>query len=133
MSYSFLDHVADVRMRVESDTLEGLFTDAVKGMMDLLEPEILENKVERQITLEANDTTALLIDFLSEVLLNVHIHKEAYSRIEFKYLKDTSLEVNLYGSSTSSFGEDIKAVTYHEADVHKTEEGKWKTNIIFDI
>jgi len=30
-------------------------------------------------------------------------------------------------------GEDIKAVTYHEAEVKKKKDGIWETMLIFDI
>ncbi len=39
----------------------------------------------------------------------------------------------LRGFAVSSLDEDIKAVTYHEAEVKETEDRKWETMIVLDI
>lgn len=133
--YEILEHTADVRMLVQGDSLEDLFSEALYGMMEILEPKVDDQKkaTERATTLEAMDTTALLIDFLNEVLLSTHINKEAYNKVTFKELSQHSLEAILSGIAVQSFGEDIKAVTYHEAEVKRTEDGTWETMIVFDI
>ncbi|MGH7799182.1 MAG: archease [Thermodesulfobacteriota bacterium] len=135
MTYKILEHTADVRMIVQADSLERLFSDAVNGMMKILEPRLDNNKevIERKISLEAVDTTALLIDFLNEVLLETYIHKEVHNEVIFKSLSERSLEAKLSGFIAKSLGEDIKAVTYHEADVKKKKDGTWETMLIFDI
>jgi SHS2 domain-containing protein len=130
-----LEHTADVRIFVQGDSLEELFLDAVYGMMEILKPRFDNQKqvTQRAITLEAADITALLIDFLNEVLLASQINKEAYDEVIFKTLSLRSLEAILRGVAVRSFDEDIKAVTYHEAEIRRTEDGKWETMIIFDI
>jgi SHS2 domain-containing protein len=135
MTYKILEHTADVRMIVQAGSLDGLFSDAVYGMMNILEPRVDNNKraVERTISLEAIDITALLIDFLNEVLLSTHINKEVYDEVIFKNLSEHSLEAILHGVIASSLGEDIKAVTYHEAEVKRREDGTWETMLVFDI
>lgn len=135
MSYKILEHTADVRMLVQADSLEKLFSDAVYGMMEILKPRVEDKKkkTQRTIVLEAVDTTALLVDFLNEVLLSVHIHKEMYDEVIFETLSLHSLEATLRGFTASYFDEDIKAVTYHEAEVKETKDGNWETMIIFDI
>jgi len=135
MTYKILEHTADVRMIVQADSLEKLFSEAVFGMMKIIEPKADNKKevIQRTIVLEAVDATALLIDFLNEVLLATHIHKEVYNEVIFKRLSERSLEATLRGVIASSLGEDIKAVTYHEADVKKKKDGTWETMLIFDI
>jgi SHS2 domain-containing protein len=130
-----LEHTADVRIFVQGDSLEELFLDAVYGMMEILKPRFDNQKqvTQRAITLEAADITALLIDFLNEVLLASQINKEAYDEVIFKTLSLRSLEAILRGVAVRSFDEDIKAVTYHEAEIRRTEDAKWETMIIFDI
>lgn len=133
MSYQFVGHVADARIKVESETLEELFVDAFEGTMDLLNPNFDSSteKVKRIVKLNASDVTLLLIDFLNKVLLNAHTNKEAYNKITLIHLDKNSIKATLHGSGVKSFGENIKAVTYHEADVHKND--KWETNIVYDI
>ena len=135
MTYKILEHTADVRMIVQADSLERLFSEAVFGMMKIIEPKADNNKevIQRTIALEAVDATALLIDFLNEVLLETHLHKEVYNEVIFKSLSEHSLEAKLSGFIAKSLGEDIKAVTYHKADVKKKKDGTWETMLIFDI
>jgi SHS2 domain-containing protein len=131
MTYEILEHTADVRMLVRGDSLENLFSEAVYGMMEILKPGIGNQKqvVQRDVAVEAVDITSLLIDFLNEVLLSAHIYREMI----FKTLSSHSLQAILRGFAASSFDEDIKAVTYHEAEVKETGDGKWETMVVFDI
>lgn len=146
MSYRFLEHTADLRMAAEGKDLQDLFSEALRGMMHILKPAGGEGKeanpalerltikggVKRTLKIEAGDRTSLLIDFLNETLLLAQTHKEIYAGVKFKEFGEHRLEAELTGHKIDSFAEDIKAVTYHEAEV-KNENGIWKTNIIFDI
>lgn len=133
--YEILKHTADVRLRVEGETLERLFSDALKGMMEILKTDIPIGQpgAKRQVSINAPDKTALLVDFLNEVLSLSQINKEAYPVVTFGELSETTLRGNLEGVRVNEFDEDIKAVTYHEAEIKKNPEGNWETILIFDI
>lgn len=136
MPYHFLDHPSEVHVAVAGSTLDGLFGDAMKAMMEIADPEILSSqrkKTKRAISLEALDRTALLVDFLNEVLTLTHLHRETYTSISFSQLSETFLAAELDGIPVVFFGEDIKAVTHHGADVKKDSKGTWRTRIIFDV
>lgn len=134
MPYFFLEHTADIRMKVSGSTLEELFHDALLGMVATMKPAQLQEskKIKRKIKINAQDTTALLIDFLNEALVWMHTEREAYTDARFM-ITEGSLEAELEGYRADSFNDDIKAVTYHEANVKKDENGIWTSNIIFDI
>jgi len=132
--YSFLEHTADVRMKVENGTLPGLFTEALRGMFTYLKPTPRGAKeVERVIELSAPDSTALLVDFLNEALSLAQSHKEAYDSIHFDKLVGHQIKARLQGYKVKNFTEDIKAVTYHEAKVEHIPKSGWRAHIIFDI
>lgn len=135
MPYKILEHTADVRISVQAESPEGLFSDAVLAMMEVLKPAIPAQKqtVRRKITVEARDLTALLVDFLNEVLFNTQTNKETYDKIIISSLSANKIKAELRGFKAEAFGEDIKAVTYHEAKVKQNQDGKWKTNLVFDI
>ncbi len=135
MPYSFRKHTADIRMNVKGKTLEELFQDALSGMVKVMSPAQLREAraIKREIAIEASDATALLVDFLNEALALMHTECEAYAVVRFRSLSEYSLEAELEGYKTESFDEDIKAVTYHEADVKKNNKGEWETILIFDI
>lgn len=133
--HEFIEHTADVRMHVEGSTQEDLFIAALEGMAALMVPESVGAPAEQSalITLTSVDITALLVDFLNEVLAQSQTHYVVYTRVHFTRLSPTSLEATVHGHSVSSFDEDIKAVTYHEADVHTNAAGNLETMIVFDI
>jgi len=135
MPYSFLEHTADIRMRVTGETSEALFRDALLGMVALMSPQRKEKgkKIKRKITIDAPDRTALLIDFLNEALVWMQTKNETYTEVKFQTLSEQNLEAELEGERAAGFRKDIKAVTYHEADVSKNFAGTWETTIVFDI
>mgnify|MGYP001601673084 FL=1 len=135
MPYKILEHTADVRVLVRGSSLEEIFSGALLAMMEVLKPEVVaqKKKTERTIAVKSADKTALLVDFLNEVLLAAYNHKEAYDKIFFKSWGENSLKAVLYGYTVQSFGEDIKAVTYHEAEIKKDKSGNWHTYLVFDV
>ena len=134
MPYEILPHTADVRLKASGKTPEELFSEALKGMMTIAKPAI-KNSAEsarRHISVVSSDQTALLIDFLNEALSLSQINKEAYTSARFSRFSETELEGELEGKS-AVFGEDIKAATYHGAEIIKTGRGGYEVTILFDI
>lgn len=132
-----LPHTADIRILVESDTLEGLFQGSLEGMCGILWqenwPETAHKVEQVRVELRAPDMTVLLIDFLSEALTMILSRKILFRELEIVQLHERELVGLLKGFPVEGFDDDIKAVTYHEAEVIKNEEGKWETAIVFDI
>ena len=112
--------------------MEQLFNDALLGMMYILKPvqKFTQEKIERDISIEAIDATALLADFLNEVLFLASANKESYTHVIFYKIQPTGLRAKLFGISAESFHREIKAVTYHEAEVKQADGGAWETVII---
>jgi len=135
MSYRILEHTADVRLLVEARTLEELFREALRGMMEVLKPERKPEGAEtmRRIKVEAEGRTALLVDFLNEALWMAHTNREAYAAAEIAAMSETRVEATLRGVPCDGFGEDIKAVTHHEAEIRENAAGNLETVLVFDI
>jgi SHS2 domain-containing protein len=120
-------------MQVSATSREELFTEAVRGLMDLLKPEGIQPQQARtDLHVAAPDSTSLLVDFLSEVLTCCHIRREVYTRVAFPSMSAVTLDAELEGHPVVRFGEDVKAVTYHEADVQER-NGLWSTTLVFDV
>ena len=128
-------HVADVRARVQGSTLPELFRAALEAMIEIAGPrrDDAAPPLTEVVSLTAPDTTVLLIDFLSEALTRGHIQHGIFHRAEFSTLTDCTLEARLEGFEVARLMKDIKAVTYHEADVRENAEGRFETTIVFDI
>lgn len=133
--YEFLPHTADIRMRVTAPALPELFRDALRGLMAVLQPRTEgADRVQRTIAVESADRTALLVDFLNEALALALTNRESYEDVAIVELDAgrAILRATLDGRRASGFGDDVKAVTYHEANlVHGA--GGWQTLVVFDI
>ena len=132
--YEILPHVADVRVRVSARDLQTVFEDAVEAMFAVLEPTERGSAVERAVRVESADLTALLVDFLNEILSLALTRRETYGRItRFEIdLEMHTVEAGLSGHRVGGFGDDLKAVTYHEAELVHGESG-WETMLVFDL
>ncbi len=137
MIYEYVSHTADVALKVEGVTLKELFVNSLKGMNNILKRGFCDkvNRFDSQMTIEitANSRTALLIDFLSEVLAISNIQKSIYCGVYFPYFSSTRLIATLYGTWFDNFDEEIKGVTYHEAHIHRNADRKLETYVIFDL
>lgn len=133
--YEILEHTADLRLKTEGDSLEELFLAALEGMNNVIKKDICSDvpKLVVEIKLAAIDETALLIDFLSEVLTKSHERKAVFCKVEFQSLKASEFKAKIFGVPVDQFDEDIKAVTYHEANIIKNAQENYETMIVFDI
>ena len=125
-------HTADVRLRGTAPTLEELFAGAVPALTAVMHPVGASAAVEVEIELDAADTTALLVDFLNEVLTLMHIEHAAFAGTRFASLTETALRATISGRRVEGFDEDVKSVTYHEAHV-RHERGEWLVTLVLDI
>lgn len=133
--FSFLGHTADVRLLLSGSSFDELFRAALLGLSELLHPSPLgtESKISQKLTLESTDKTALLIEFIAEVLAHSHIQKAIFTNVSFTKLTENELEATIEGIKVHHFEKDVKAVTYHEASVSINADGLYETVVIFDI
>jgi len=130
--FEIVPHTADVRLRMEHATIEGLFEDAGRALIAFIEVELDEESCTRTITVESVDRTSLLIDFLSELLATLHVERLAFDGFENASVGESRIECLARFRRARSWGEDVKAVTYHEADVVRIGE-LWTTVVVLDI
>ena len=131
--FEIQQHTADVRLLVKGTTVEELYADAMRGMFAIMRGTVGSAQIIRhRIEIDSVDRTALLVDLLSDILTRSHLNREMYDRATFEKLTDTEAIVNVVGYSPANFEQDVKAVTYHEADV-RYENGMWSTTLVFDI
>ena len=135
--FEILEHKADLKIRVFGENKEELFLNAVLAMSEIVASESSGEQFSaswrRTVLCKSQDLASLLVDFLSEVLYLIQTQREVYSDVKFKKFSDTEIEAELIGQKVERFGEDIKAVTYHNLDVHQKKDGSWEATVLFDI
>jgi len=132
--FEVLEHKADLKIRAVGKTKEELFRHCLEAMAKTQSSKSkLQKSVKRTIKIKSLDSSALLVDFLSEVLYQTQVNKEIYDDIKFKKFTNNEIEGELKGLKVERFDEDIKAVTHHNLNVAKNRDGVWEAVILFDI
>jgi SHS2 domain-containing protein len=135
-SFEFIDHTADVGIRVESSTLEDLFEIAGLAFSETVtRVDSVSCRVERRFKLQEDDLETLLVSWLQELLYLLDTEDLVFGRFQVK-LQDCSLEATAWGEpfdpNIHTMKTEIKAVTYHQLEVARSELG-WQAQVIFDI
>jgi len=134
MKFEILDHKADLKIRAFGKTKEELFLNMLLGMNSALRAQIQDSKPEmRKIKIKSPDLPALFVDFLSEVLYQTQVNKEIYNNVRFKKISDFEIEAEISGQKVERFGEEIKAVTYHNLEVEQKDDDVWEATVLFDV
>ena len=134
--YEYLPHTADVRIKAVGKDLPDLLKFALKGLCRILSDKDSSNESEKiyeTINLSSVDDTALVIDFLSETLMMMYKHKAIFSDVNIIRLLNHSIQAEIVGFAVDGFNEDIKAVTYHEAEISSINENELEIIITLDI
>ncbi len=132
--YEILEHKADLKIKAFGKEKSELFLNMLLGMAENQKPEIKnKEKIKREIKIKSLDLQNLLVDFLSEVLYQTQVNKETYNDIKFNKFSDTEIEGELLGQKAETFGEEIKAVTFHNLTIYQDPDGLWEATVLFDI
>lgn len=137
MNIVYLPHTADIRMRIQGSDLTELFEAGTIGMGNILKDGFCHNNtcgsIKSKIDIISIDPTCLLIDFLSAILSISYAEKAIFCKVYFLKLTPEKAIAEIQGAPVEEYDEEIKAVTYHEADVHRAQNGQWESIVIFDI
>jgi SHS2 domain-containing protein len=90
-----------------------------------------EARRHHHVEIQADDGEQLVVSFLEELLFLVDTDRLAF----YGYLlqvEDTQLSAHLEGGFAVRYGREIKAVTYHDLEITRTESGL-RTHIVFDV
>jgi SHS2 domain-containing protein len=140
--FEFRDHTADVQVRSWGSSLEEAFSQTAYSLMATITPNLkkITPKVEREITIEAEDKEALLFDFLSEFLYIFDVDELVFNKIyvgSIKKFKDSyKLRATLKGEKFDldkhEIGTEVKAITYSFLNIEE-KHGNIVIDIVFDI
>jgi len=135
--YKFINHTADVGIKVWGESLESLFENAAYSMFDILtELDKVKARESLGVEIEGKRTDELLADWLRNLLYK--FNGEGYLLREFNIeeISKKGLKAKVRGEklnlSRHTLKTEIKAVTYHGLEAKKTGQG-WEAQVIFDI
>lgn len=129
-----VEHTADWSLRIRGRDLRELLINAARGMSHLLVADLdsLPHDVEEQFELEAYDAESLLVDWLGELAFWAEMHGVVFNQFDIHDITPTRLQATARGGVAPQLQKHIKAVTYHNLAVVKTEKGVEAT-VVFDV
>jgi SHS2 domain-containing protein len=143
MSYKFLNHTADIKIKVSETSLERAFETCALAMKEVIvEKLVIKSLIKKQIEIHAKDEGALLYDFLEEFLFLLDSQSFIFS--EIKNLKITNikkgtkkffcLKCDIFGDKTKNYkmSNDVKAITYNEMKIIN-KKGKVIIEFVLDV
>ena len=123
--YEFFEHTADVKFRAYGKTTEECFSNAVIALTSVMfNPDKIEEKITKSISIKGNDLKSLLYNFLEELLYLIDtesfiIHKVTGIKIgemNKKHILTATLVGDKIGDKYHNIG-SVKAVTYEEMEI----------------
>ena len=130
--YKEQSHTADWELHVWAASLPALFVEAAHGMNNLSGAQPAQSPpVSRRFSAKAADNESLLVLFLSELVFVAEQEHLVFNEFNLK-VQDSKLNVLMTGAPILSISKYIKAVTYHNLKIQKTEAG-FQVDIVFDV
>jgi len=135
--YKLIDHTADVCIKAFGKNLSECFENAARGMFDIItDKSEIESTGQYDITLEADDLSQILVDWLSELLYLHSAHNLVFGFFKVNLdEKNNKMTGRVFGEkfdlSKHKIGAEIKAVTYHMLEVKDKQPRH--VQVLFDI
>jgi len=135
--YRIIDHTADLGIAVTGKNQRNLFAKAALALTDLLtDTSRLCTEYTETLTITGLDSQDLLINWLREILYFWNGKRVFTTDIDISDISDIVLTACIslaaYDPNHHKINREIKAVTYHQAEVVE-KDGQWSAQVIFDV
>jgi SHS2 domain-containing protein len=141
-TFRFLEEIAlaDIAFEVEGESIEDVFHGATQAILETMaNPATVSGGWERVIERTDVDPTALLFDWLSEVVYWKDAAGVVFREAPLTLTREGDawlLRARLIGApvdqQTQELHADVKGVTKHLYELKQT-GGSWKTRVVLDV
>ncbi len=143
MTLEFLDHTADIAVRIVAADAPTFFQEALRGLhlilLDERSFEGIREAEELPLDLRAPDNETLLVDFFNELIYLFDTRRWISRRLAVETVTldgSPRLRGTLRGEhfdpSRHSLQTEIKAATFHDLEVRR-EGGEISADVVFDL
>ncbi len=132
MTYRFIDHTADIGIRVASADIRGLFEEAARALVEIMGARSSGGSRQERISVHGLDQVDILVRWLQELLYLIEVRDLRITQVEIVEIGETDLEALVTGTvSPTPLKAEIKAVTYHNLEIQEV-DNNLEATIIFD-
>jgi SHS2 domain-containing protein len=132
--FEILEHTADVGVRAFGPSVESVFEQATRGLLDITGAGRSGTGEVVEIDVEAADLGALLVYWLEEVLYLQDARDSVVGEVTIDSVTGTNARgrVTIASREEDLEGTAVKAITYHQLRVERQDAG-WVAVVYFDI
>lgn len=135
--YRLLDHTADFGLEITGENPAVLFARAALALADVIAgPLTAAGCHRRRVAVEGADWPDLMVNWLRELLYLWSGEQELLCDVEIAAIDETRLHAVVasvpYAPRHHEIRNEIKAVTYHQAEVVRQETG-WVARVYLDV
>ena len=134
VAFEEIEHTADRALRIYGSNLGELLLNAVRGMNSLMGTELTPGSArqEKTVVLDALDAESLLVEWLSELAYWAETELLVFNEFDIECVSPTHLTTKIRGARVAHLEKHIKAVTYHNLEIVRTDRGLAAT-VVFDV
>jgi SHS2 domain-containing protein len=137
--YEFVDHTADMGIRVEGENLAGLFVRTAEAFFDvqIQKKKQFSSPIDVPVSVKAANLEELLVRWLQELLYILETRHLVLSDFWIDEIDETHLMASAKGVKFDGTKHrvklEIKAITCRGLEVRKADDGRWFAKVIFDV
>lgn len=132
--FEYTPHRGEIGLRVCGATVGDVLREAALGLSGLLIPRGESNGSDtaKEITLDAPDRGALLVDWLNELLFLGDRDRWAPTRLEIHQASDHHVRATAYGPVLPQAPTLVKAATWHGLRFDR-KDGGYEAEVLLDV
>ncbi len=136
--YEYVEHTADMGLRVRGKSLSELLTNAAQGLFETIAVVATVDETESiEVHLTAESVEDLFVAWLDELIFQHETKEIFFKRAAVQQCSETEILATVYGEPANfdkhEVYTEIKSVTYHQLEVVQKPDGSWFAQVIFDL
>ena len=136
-NYEFIEHTADLCIRVKAGNLSALFKNAALAVFEIIAtPKKIEKTIRKtlRINQKADNLEELFVNWLNELLSLSSAKDLIFYDFKIDQLDEQYLKAQAFAGDIKDYkvNTEIKAATYHELKIAQIDSG-WQAEVILDV
>ncbi|MDQ3875509.1 MAG: archease [Actinomycetota bacterium] len=131
MTYTWIEHTAEVELAIEAASAAGVFVEATTALAELIARDPGGEAARREISLSAADRAALLADWLEELVFLADTEGFVPEGVASLELRGDSVRATVEGRIDRP-APLVKAVTYHRLEFAE-DDGGARARLVLDV